>query len=166
MALTKAKKDRLTVTTMEDVGAFFGVNPSSVTKWIEAGMPRHRKGGPQSQTASYIYCLWEIAPWLRKKGPWRNQLGGGHPRVIDSEGYDLTEEIKKVKLAKEKLDLAVKRGKLIDVLEMRDRLLAWAQRRRREIETARIQFGEDVATFLNEGLENEGKMIDNDFPER
>ena len=86
--------------------------------------------------------------------------------MIDSEGYDLTEEIKKVKLAKEKLDLAVKRGKLIDVLEMRDRLLAWAQRRRREIETARIQFGEDVATFLNEGLENEGKMIDNDFPER
>jgi len=166
MALNKAKKEKLSVTSIEDVAACFGVITPSVKKWIEAGMPRHRTSGPEAKSPRYTYYIWEIAPWLRKQGPWRYPPGGGgkgENRGVRG-GTELSEEIQRVKLAKEKLLLSVARGKLIDVSEMRELLMRWAQRRRREIETARIQFGAAVANFLNEGLKEEDRAIDNDFP--
>lgn len=166
MALTKGTKERLSVTSIADVAACFGVATSRVSEWIELGMPRTRTTNPEVKNQLYVYNIWEIAPWLRREGPWRYPRGGGGKGENRGRGFTSTldDETKRVKLAKEMLDLSVKRKQLVDVALIREALLRWSQRRRREIELAEKQFGRSVAAFLNEGLIAEQQAIDNDFP--
>jgi len=167
MALSKETKEKLSVTSIADVAACFGVDPSMVKEWIKAGMPRTCTTDPEVKSRRYVYYVSEIAPWLRKKGPWQHPRGGGGKgdNRGSRAGSPLAEETQRVKLAKERLELSIRRKHLVDVEQIREALLRWAQRRRREIEVANKQFGREFGAFLNEGLEAEKRAIDNDFPQ-
>lgn len=172
--LTAKQKEGFRLRSIPEVAEFFDVSPSTVSTWIDNGMPRYLKPGPlQKKANAYLYDLQAIVQWYRTDGPGgrnesRNRRNEQQRQLpIDPEdplidSGEATPALERLRLAKAKLaeaDWDERRKRLVPIDDLMRIMAGWAEPLRRLGERLHQRFGREAAEMLNRTLDEECRRV-------
>lgn len=144
-----AKKLRRIVTTQSEVAAHFGVSRRTIADWVASGMPR-RDGR---------YDLDEIEGWRSARIP-----DDTDPLLSGPGTSPALERYREARAKLAELDLEQRRGRLVDIGDLRERISMLASHLRKAAERIERLHGPDPKRILDEALDEveRGNFADND----
>lgn len=140
---SRNQETRIAVATLGEVAQVYDVSLDTVKGWRSAGMP----GKPKR------YVLQDVSRWLRSEGPWSNKKKPvvDDPLLTEGDSPGL-ERYRMAKAEHAELDLALRRGELIERDKCRDVLIRWAVAIRRMGERLVKRYGTGVTAEFDQAL--------------
>ncbi len=143
MAKQQHSADGRIVPSQSEVAKAFGVERSTVGTWITKGMPGRRGA----------FDLVAIAKWYRVDGPGADRVADVDP-LLAAGASPALERYRLAKAQLAELDLAQRKGQLVDVAILKNTLGRWAAIWRRVGERMGKRYGTDGTEIFNEALDS------------
>jgi phage terminase Nu1 subunit (DNA packaging protein) len=144
------------VTSIAQVATHFDVSERTVTRWRSQGMPGEYRGNGRPG----LYALGEIEAWLKRKGLWGTDAND--ELLTTGDRSPALEAYRQEKALLAKLDRLEREGRLIDVGEMRRRLIEYAAMLRKMAEGVARDYGPGPAERIEQATNEFARMVQKD----
>lgn len=139
-------KDRYPDKTHADVAMHFGVQLQTAQEWGQRGMPKKGK--------DKRYNLRDIALWLRKEGPWKQNAKLDDDDVFGGSDSPNLERYRAAKAQLAEFELGEKKKELFNGVQINDLLLRCASRIRKVGERLGKRYGADAQNAINDAMDD------------